>query len=255
MVSQSLIYCPLPKVNAKIRLVCFPYAGGSASIYFSWMNKFPDDVELAFIQMPGRGMRFGQPLYQSIDQLVDDVVNELTALPPKDLFFYGHSMGARVAYEVTLSLLRKKRHLPIHVVVAGSIAPCVTGKIKRSYNLPDAEFIQHLTEIKGTPQEIISNSELMELVLPALRADFKIVETYFNDSAVVIPTRISVFSGKQDDIDEIELKPWFTLFDVNDGITWFDGGHFFIKENSDELIAVLNRKIKSHLHSEIDLTR
>ncbi len=251
---QSLIYCPEPKPNAPIRLVCFPYAGGSASIYMPWVNQLSKDVELSLIQLPGRGSRFGEPPYDTIKTLSEDVVDELSKLRRKDMIFYGHSMGARVAYEVTLMLHKKGDSLPIHVIAAGSTAPAVSRKAKNSYLLPDDEFLTHLMELKGTPDEVLSNRDLMELLLPALRADFKIVETYINNSSVVIPTKISVFAGKQDTTVELAvLEPWFDVFQESGGISWFDGGHFFINENGADVIAALKNKIQSSLCASFSL--
>lgn len=248
MIGSPLIYIPRPSANAKIRLVCFPYAGGGSAIYTPWIDKLPQEVELALIQLPGRGARFGQQPYQTINTMVEDVVEELGKLPPKNLFFYGHSMGARVAYEVTLMLHREKCPLPIHIVAAGSMAPRIPRKAKNSYNLTDNEFIEHLMELKGTPEEVLANRDLMELLLPTLRADFKIVETYINNSTVVIPTKLSVFAGKQDlTVELAELEPWFDVFQENDGISWFAGGHFFINENSHDVLTVLSKKVESYL--------
>lgn len=105
-------------------------------------------------------------------------------------------------------LHEEKSLLPIRVIAAGGVAPGVFRKTKNSYLLQDDEFFIHLMELKVTPDEVLSNRDLMELLSPALRADFKIVETYINNSSVVIPTKISVFAGKQDIAIELaELEP------------------------------------------------
>lgn len=132
------------------------------------------------------------------------------------------------------------------------MAPGISRKNKNSYHLPDNEFIEHLMELKGTPVEVLLNRDLMELLLPTLRADFEIVETYVNSSTLVLPAKISVFAGRQDTIVELaELDPWFDVFQTNDGISWFNGGHFFINENSADVLAAVNKKFESYLYPSV----
>jgi medium-chain acyl-[acyl-carrier-protein] hydrolase len=252
MDKQSLIYIPRKKAGARFRLFCFPYAGGSSSIYSSWVNNIHADVELALIQLPGRGLRFGEAPYQTMDALVSHIFIALNKLSPKQSIFYGHSMGARVAYEVALMLYLNQLCLPVYMIASASSAPSVERRVAMSYNLPDPEFINHLRALKGTPEEVLLNDDLMELMLPTLRADFKILETYRIKNRCALPTKIRVFAGKSDDISMADLDAWPSLFESNAGIYWFDGGHFFINENNAEVLRVVNREIETILGAELD---
>ncbi|OZY86385.1 hypothetical protein CBP51_04990 [Cellvibrio mixtus] len=240
---HSILYIPQPKANAPIRLVCFPYAGGGASLFFPWLNLMPEKVEVAIIQLPGRGTRFSESPYESMDDIVECIYRALKELPSKELIFFGHSMGARIAYEITLRIYHRKEQLPVHFIASGSPAPCVRSKKPPCHNLPTEEFIKHLGTLNGTPKEVLSDPQLMELLLPALRADFKIAEGYLNTTRITIPTTITLFSGRLDDINTEELEPWFLLFQYNRDIVWFEGGHFFINENHSELISALKKEI------------
>lgn len=240
---QSIFHIPQKKPNAKLRIICFPYAGGSTSVYSLWSNNLHPDAELVLVQMPGRGGRLAERPYKTMSALVKDIFTALTNLAEKPFVLYGHSLGARVAYEVMLMLHKNQCRLPIHVVASGSPAPFFERKKEQTYHLPDAEFIEHIRGLKGTPEEVLQNHDLMQLVLPGLRADFEILETYCNLSRQKNPIGVSVFAGKQDDIALAELEAWNVLFEYNSEVHWFDGGHFFIHDNNNEVLLEVNHLI------------
>jgi medium-chain acyl-[acyl-carrier-protein] hydrolase len=247
MSANSIIYIPAEKPNARFRLICFPYAGGSSLTYIPWVKNLHPDVELVLIQLPGRGVRFSEAPFESMDVMVKSIYLALTTLTAKPFIFFGHSMGARVAYELALQLFMDRKRLPSHFIVSGSPAPFIERKEELTHDLPDESFIHHIRELKGTPEEVLQNDELMQLLLPVLRADFKIVETYCNSSIQEIPTKVSVFAGKKDDIDLKDMESWLVLFESNTGVYWFDGDHFFIDEFSEEVLLEINQIIKHYL--------
>lgn len=235
---KSLIYIPKLKPAAKFRLICFSYAGGNISTYTAWANQLDDNYELALIQLPGRAARISEPSYTSMEQVVGDVFNEVNKLPKKYHLLFGHSMGAQVAYELTLKLFYNRCPLPLHVVVSASPAPFIRSQ-EQSYQLSDKDFINRLKKLNGTPTELLEDTAIMSLFLDMLRADFKIAETYCNESRLIIPTKLSVFAGTEDAISADDLQAWFQLFESNTGICWFDGGHFFIDQYNAKVLNVL----------------
>jgi medium-chain acyl-[acyl-carrier-protein] hydrolase len=247
MINASLIYIPKIKPTAQIRLVCFSYAGGSAATYIPWQNDLDQTVELAVIQLPGRGMRLSTPPYQTMEELVQAIFLALDKNNPIPYVFFGHSMGARVAYELILMLYKSGHELPMHFIASGSAAPFIARTKENTYHLPDDEFIKKVGELNGSPKEILANWEIMQLLLPALRADFKIVETYCNKNQISIPTQISVFAGDKDDIDHADINGWFNLFESNTGIHWIPGDHFFVDKNRFKVLDTLNSLMKPHL--------
>lgn len=244
---DSAIYIPHEKPNAQLRLICFPYAGGSSLTFCPWIKNLHPDVELVLIQLPGRGARFSEAPFGSMDAMVKAIGASLNSMVPKPFIFFGHSMGARVAYELVLQLFIDKLRLPLHIIASGSPAPFIERKKELTHDLPDEAFINHIRELKGTHEELLQNDELIQLLLPALRADFKIVENYCNKSMQKIPTKISVFAGKKDDIDLNEIESWFMLFESNREVYWFDGNHFFVDEFSAEVLSEINKILESHL--------
>lgn len=237
---SSLIYIPKKNPSAKLRLICFSYAGGNPATYISWIPFLPDFIELAVIQLPGRGMRIFDEPYQTMAAMVNDIFVAIGKLDAKPFILYGHSMGARVAYEVTLMLWRFQYRLPIHFIASGSGAPCVVYPKDHIHHLPDDELIIKVGELNGSSEEVLANKEIMQLVLPAMRADFRIIETYCNNSALVIPTKISVFAGTEDDIAASSIEKWLDLFITNTGIHWIQGDHYFVDKNRADLLTALN---------------
>ncbi len=249
MRSTSLIYIPKANTNASLRLICFSYAGGSSATYIPWSNLLPPNVELAVIQLPGRGARLIEPPYQTMDVLVKNIFAALQTLSQKPFIFYGHSMGARVAYELILMLYRFHYRLPVHFFASGSVAPFTLRKKDQTYHLPDDLFIQEVSTLNGTPKEVLENAEIMKLMLPALRADFKIIETYCNKSRLIIPTKITVLAGdKEEDVDREGIEGWLKLFESNTGINWIDGDHFFVEKNQSDTLKIVNEIIKQYLY-------
>lgn len=246
---SSLIYIPKIKSNASLRLICFPYAGGSSATFMSWSSLLPADVELAVVQLPGRGVRLVETPYQAMDELVQNLLVAFEKLSHKPFIFYGHSMGARVAYELMLKLHRFQYRLPVHFVASGSVAPFVPRE-DQTYNLPDDQFIEKLNRLNGTPKEVLSNPELIQLMLPALRADFRIIDTYCNKQKLVTPTKLSVLAGdKDEEVEQKELEGWFQLFESNTGIDWIPGDHFFVDKNRTDTLKVVNNILKLYTKS------
>jgi medium-chain acyl-[acyl-carrier-protein] hydrolase len=245
--TSSLIFIPKIKPSSLIRLVCFPYAGGSSSTYLAWQKYLHADVELAVIELPGRSSRISEAPYQTMQEIVLAIFLELRKLKKKKCIFYGHSMGARVAYEVMLMFKRYNDTIPIHFIASGSIAPCVEGTREQIHNLPDAEFLSKVGALNGSHPDVLANQELMSLVLPAMRADFRIIETYLNKTKQIIPTRISVLAGDKDELEINSVEAWFSLFeDCTNKIYWIPGGHFFIDDNREEVLGVVNNLIQEH---------
>ena len=165
-------------VDAPIRLVCFPYAGGGAHIYADWRTGLPPQVEVHAVQLPGRGRRFAEPALERLDAAVSDIVDALATLNDKPFMFFGHSMGALLAFETARALRRLGSAGPLRLLMSAYRAPQLERREPPIRDLPEAAFIAKLREFEGTPPEVFANKELLELMLPVVRADFTLVETH-----------------------------------------------------------------------------
>ncbi|NRA80053.1 MAG: thioesterase [Pseudoalteromonas sp.] len=233
---------PKPLISPKIRLLCFAYAGGGTSVYHSWKDKLPNYVELNIVQLPGRGTHFSQKPIDNMGNLVADLMPNIENILQGKYIIFGHSLGSRIAFEVVRQAMLIGLSPPLHFFASGSLSPGTVCTDKKLYDLPADEFIKELKEINGTPDEVLSNKQFMELLLPTIRADFKIAAQYrFNDS-FLIPSPITVISGKNDSLSICKLQMWEKYF-TKCKIIMCEGGHFFIDEYPDQVISIVKEVV------------
>ncbi len=223
----------------------FPYAGGSIATYFHWAKLFSDDlkVELVLVQLPGRGSRMTEPSHQSMESLMSELMSHAEYISDRPYILFGHSLGGRVAYELACRIAKLELAHPKYLVASASRAPHLQNQAEPIHDLPRSAFISRLEQLNGTPKEILSNSELLDLVIPILRSDFKIVAEY---RAQVKPIQcpILVLGGEDDnDVSFDELKAWSELSKGKTTIEHIPGDHFFINYNEglvvDKLLALI----------------
>lgn len=225
------ITCPRPRPLAQMRLFCFPYAGGGASFFRHWTTELPQQIEVCPVQLPGRENRLGETQFRDLDTLVDVIAREIRPFLNKPFLFFGHSMGALISYELSHRLLAQGEPLPERLFLSAYRAPHIPAREKPIYRLPMREFIQELHRLNGTPRAIFKNKELLKLVLPILRADFGMFETYEHRERMPLPIPVSVFGGEADEkITQADLAAWqqYTTADFQQRM--YDGDHFFLVE-------------------------
>lgn len=213
-----------------LRLFCFPYAGGGASIYRGWSGLLPPEIEVRPIQLPGRENRIDEPALRDIDDAGPLVADMLADLLDRPFALFGHSMGALLAYRLALELAARGWPLPKLLIVSGRRAPHMPSTRREIHNLPDVEFIEHLRDLGGTPPEVFAHQELLELVTPMLRADFTL-----NASAKPAPVPVRVTCpvaafGAVDDkeVPQASLGAWRETTAEPFSMRLFTGGHFYI---------------------------
>lgn len=244
MNTASLFFTPKPNSFAHLRLVCFSYAGGNSNHFARWLPSLHPDVELVTCQLPGRGTRLYETPYDNMEILVRDLVKAVARLQDKPLVFFGHSMGAKLAYELGLAMQLRALPLPIHMVISAADAPFRRRQGSPIHQLPDKEFVAAMAELGGTPPQILRNTELMALCLPSLRADYRMVETYINTSKKCLDCQLTLLGGRDDPFVSAEqLAEWASLFDRVIEAFWFQGGHFFINTRSDDVLRFLNHEV------------
>lgn len=233
-----------PQPAAQMRLFCFPYAGGSANVFASWQAVLGPNIEVCSIQLPGREMRMAEEPLTSLDQLLIELTRALQGMDKLPFAFFGHSLGALLAFELTRLFRRHGMILPCQLIVSGASAPSWRDP-HPLHRLPDAELIEALREYEGSPPEVLDNLELMEMLLPMIRADFTLGERYVYQPAVRLPVPITVLTGTSDRHVSNELaQKWAEETSEACRVQVFEGGHFFIHRQQQavlaHLIAVLN---------------
>ena len=230
-----------PNAAASKQLFCFPFAGGSTMAYRPWLKHLSRDIELIAVQLPGRGSLFGQRLFDNMADLVAELFIQIKERIEKPFMFFGHSMGSKIAFELACTMQREHCPLPMHFFASGAGAPFKPRKAAPIHPLPDDEFIRRVSALNGTSEKVLQNRELMQFVLPMLRADFKLAETYLSDSQAVLPITATIMGGDSDTaISREDLLAWQQVFGRVQDIKIFEGGHFFINEHIAEIVATIN---------------
>lgn len=218
-----------PNPGARLRLFCFPYAGGSAAIYRGWAERLPKEVEVCPVQLPGRDRRIHEPAFMEASALAAACIEALQPYFDKPFALFGHSMGALLSFEIARQLRRLGMAAPSHLFVAGRAAPHLPDLQPPKHGLPDAELIEELRRLNGTPPDILENEELMRLMLPLLRADFAVCETasYAPEPPFEFP--ITAMGGIHDpDVSCERLEAWREQTNGQFMRRLFPGDHFFL---------------------------
>lgn len=232
--------------QARLRLFCFPYAGGAASIYQAWQERLPPTVEVRPVQLPGRGMRMRETPINQMPALVEATAAALLPFLDRPFAFFGHSMGALISFELVRRFRREQGISPVHLFLSGRRAPQLPHTEPMTYNLPEPEFLNELRRLKGTPPEMLENAELMQLMLPLLRADFEVCETYTYADEPPLECPMTVFGGIQDlDVNRTHLEAWREQTSAPFSLRMLPGDHFFLQSSKDLLLWSLSRDLHS----------
>lgn len=230
--------------SASLRLFCFPYAGGSARIFRSWNQHLPKCVEVCPVQLPGRDRRIAEPPFSNVELLVQATAEGLRPFFDKPFAFFGHSMGALLSFELAHYLPAKFGVSPKHIFASGRRAPQVT-KERSIYDLPKEQLIQELHELKGTPPDVLEHPDLMELMLPLLRADFALGDTYVFPERPLLSIPITALGGLRDStVTRAHLQPWRELTTGPFSLRMFPGDHFFLHSDEFRLMDVIAREVQ-----------
>ncbi|WP_347553054.1 thioesterase domain-containing protein (plasmid) [Pseudalkalibacillus hwajinpoensis] len=236
------------KPEARYRLFCFPYAGGASSIYNNWNKYLPADIELFPIELPGRGRRISEPPIRNMNLLIRTIVRDLLPyFKEKRFMFFGHSMGAILSYELTNLLLKNEGMSPEKLFVSAHRAPHVPRVSNQTYNQSDETLIQKLKELNGTADIILNTPELLDLVLPIMRADLELCETYKfkNHNPLTIP--ITAFAGDNDKNVLVDsVRKWDERTTNQFNLEIIKGDHFFINDQTENMVEKIVKLTSVH---------
>ena len=220
---------PRPNPAAQLRLFCFHYAGGSAQIFHDWHGSLPTNVEMGAIQLPGRGHRLGEPHIRRLAPLSRIVAQELLPYLDKPFVFFGHSLGALLCFETARSLRRENRRQPDHLFVSATEAPHRRSLEEPLSGLPKSALVKKLREYNGAPMEALHNDELLDLMLPTIRADLELYETYEYYPEPPLECAMTIYGGLEDhEVEAERLAAWSEMTLGACGVRMFPGGHFYL---------------------------
>jgi surfactin synthase thioesterase subunit len=226
-----------------MKLYCLPYAGASAAVYARWRRRLPAGIEVVPVELPGRGRRMREPLETTVPALLDRVLLEVRPGPGRPFALFGHSMGAILAFELGRRL-ELQGHSPAVVFVSGTRAPGSRHGLRSSSLKSDAELLAELARLGGTPESVLADAELMEILLPVLRADFEVVASYVGDSACALRAPLVALGGADDETTSDGLAAWCAHTRSEFSMHVLPGGHFFIHSSEAELLAIVSERLR-----------
>ena len=237
----SWFWRPRPVASPRVRLICIPYAGGSAAAFRNWPARLPADVEMLAVQLPGRGARIGEPLLRRLDRVVEEIGAAIPdARVPTVLF--GHSMGGLTAFMLCRWLRAQGRPLPSHLIVSGRRAPQHGESEPPAHMLPDAALIAKLRRYGGTPDVLLREPELMELMLPIIRADFEVIASFRHVPEAPLGIPVVALAGQQDTTAPPRVvEGWREHTSADFSLHLFPGSHFFVHSDEPAVLSLVSR--------------
>lgn len=246
--SRCFVRLHKTSVPPRLQLCCLPYAGGSARVFQSWRELLPVDMALLGVEYPGRGRRIAELAIDRIDVLASELVGALAEVPRGPYALFGHSMGALAAFEMAHQLAESGAPLPVLLVVSGHGAASLPSTSKPVHAGPDAEFLARLRELNATPPEALEMPELLDLMMPILRADFRAAETYVPAKRPKLDIPIVAYGGLLDpDVSKDQLLAWADETTAQCTVRMFPGDHFFLRTAPDNVVATLVRDLTQAL--------
>lgn len=235
-----------PARNATARLVCLPHAGGSAPFFLPVAAALSPAVDVVAIQYPGRQDRRGEQPLDDMDALADGICAVLGGEPELPVTFFGHSLGAIVGFEV-VRRLEAAGHAPVRLYASGRRAPSAFRENEKVHLRDDAGILAEVRRLNGTASSVLGNDELMRAVLPALRADYRIAETYRCAPSDTVRCPVTVLTGDNDPKTTLdEASEWAPHTTAEFDLRVFTGGHFFLTQHVD----AINQLLLSHFQAE-----
>ncbi|TDF41781.1 thioesterase [Alteromonadaceae bacterium M269] len=231
-------------------VICFSFAGGGANSFCDWGSYLPANIGLYAVRLPGRETRMNEEPHNSLSDLLDELSNDnhFKQLISKPLFLYGHSLGALIAYELACRLKLLSNPNLLSLIVSGRVAPQCALNRPPIHNLSDKEFIGSLKSLGGTPEEVLSDEKLMNVLIPILRADFSINENYVYRDREKLSCNISAFGGLVDsEVTRAQMNQWKEVTDGNLNVRMIPGDHFFIRSAKTLFLRMLSIEIINQL--------
>jgi pyochelin biosynthesis protein PchC len=237
------IRCFHPRPDAPVRLVCFPHAGGSASVFQPWAEAFGPEIELLAVQYPGRQDRYREPLHESLTGLADLAAPAVRAAVGKGRYaLFGHSMGATLAFEVARRLQRE--HGPELLVVSGRRAPSLFRAEEGDHLLDDATLTARLQQLSGTDPRLLDDPEARQMILPSVRSDLRAIETYRCPESAQVDAPVLTLTGDRDPwTTTAEAAAWSGHTTNRFDLRVYPGAHFFVADHRPAIADLVSSRL------------
>ncbi len=236
-----------------MKLFAFPYAGGTAAVFRSWQQQLPAGIEVRAAELPGHGVRMAQPLVHDYAELVrrladefaDDLQQARRSDPGLPYAVFGHSMGASLAMSVAAALVQRGLGAPTRCFLCAASHFAVSKRLRSG--LTDEALVQELRRMGGTPEAIFREPDLLQIFLPILRADFRVLEQTVEQTGLRLHAPLSLFAASEDDIAVEEVWGWERYTTAAVHRTLLEGHHFSPMQHPGPLLAQIRRELGDDL--------
>lgn len=236
-----------PTRAPRATLFCFPHAGGSASYYYPMSKALAPEFDVLAVQYPGRHDRRAEAPFATVDALADAIHTAIRPLMRGPVAFFGHSMGSAVAFEVARRLEAGGGPAPQLLFASGGRAPSRVHD-DGVHRLGDAGIIAELRSMGGTDARVLSEPDLLDVVLPPLRADYRAIETYRQDTSARIGAPIVVMTATDDARTTLEeARAWHEHTSAGGDVHLFDGGHFYLESHGERVVELISGTLRGQL--------
>lgn len=236
---------PAPRPAAELRLFCFPHAGGGAAAFRGWPDLLDEDIEVVAVRLPGRESRFAEPRYRRMAQLSQDLSAALRPLLDRPYGFFGHSLGALVAFETARRLVADAAPAPVHLFAAACRAPQLPLDEPALHDLPSAALIERLCEYGGMPAEVLDQRDLLHVLLPTIRDDFELAETYRPARTGGLACPVTALGGRADgSVTNADLAAWRSTTTGPFSVVLVPGGHFAVNLPESRATALIGPALR-----------
>lgn len=244
MTGRWLREIPEP-AGAPLRLFCFAHAGGGGGFFRPWRGRLGPDIDVCPVVLPGREFRITEAPYRRMEDLIGPLCDGLRPFLDAPYALFGHSMGAAVAYEAARRFTAEGR-APVRLLVSGRRAPQLAARRRPIAGIPDDDFIAAVTSLGGTPDAVLEEGGLLQVLLPCLRADFAVNEAYHPAGEPRLTCPVSAFTGDRDpEVEPVEAELWRAVTDGGFALHVHPGDHFYLTglpdALRDDLMADLGR--------------
>jgi medium-chain acyl-[acyl-carrier-protein] hydrolase len=246
--SEDWILRPRPNEKASLRLFCVPHAGGSAMAFRTWTQDLPDHIEVCAIELPGHGRRIKEGPYSQLKSLLAALVELMLPHNDRPYALFGHSFGALVCFELARELQNHKALPPVQLCVSGAKAPNLFIDDSTFHKQPDSQLIDEVRRLRGTPEAVLENEEMVSAMLPAIRADYEMLDTYVYTDADPLSCPILCLAGSADpQVERDSLQAWAEHTTAGFNMVMFPGDHFYLFRAQTQVLKTLSTALEQVL--------